>query len=101
MTPYYVRGRKRNLAGRGGQSSAEEADRSAIAGGGRGKEAVANHDMKQDIQSGPRKRRRGQSSPEVEDGHMSIDEFNGNDGQIVSEKFPELGMAMLMLCKLT
>jgi hypothetical protein len=90
MTPHYMRGGKRNLVGRGGHSSAEDADRGAMAGGGRGREKL---EVKQDFDTmGSRKRKRGQNPSNIEDERMSLDEPNQNDDEISDEKFPKLGM---------
>jgi hypothetical protein len=90
MTPYYMRGRKRNLVERGGHSSAEDADRGAMAGGGRARGGA--HEIKLDNETiGSRKRKRGQTTADGEDEQMSLDEPNGNDDGIAGN-FPKLGM---------
>src|SRR5436189_699101 len=90
MTPHYIRSGKRNLIGRGGHSSAEDADRGAMAGGGRGREKL---EVKQDFDTtGSKKRKRGQNPSDIEDEHMSLHELNQNDDEISDEQFPKLGM---------
>lgn len=90
MTPYSVRGRKRKLIGRGGHSSAKDADRGAMAGGGRGRVDYARHE---DMDTtGSRKRKRGQNTSDIEDEQKSLDEPNGNEDGISDEHFPKLGM---------
>jgi hypothetical protein len=93
MTPYWMPGRKRNLVGRGGHSSAEDADRGAMAGGGRGRGGYARREVKQDMidTTGSRKRKRGQNSSDVDDDQMLLDEPNGLDEEISDENFPKLG----------
>jgi hypothetical protein len=89
MTPYYMRGRKRNLVERGGHSSAEDADRGAMAGGGRARGGAHEIKLDNDI-AGSRKRKRGRSTSDGEDEQMSLDEPNGNDHGI-PDNFPKLG----------
>jgi hypothetical protein len=95
MTPYYMRGRKRNLVGRGGHSLAEDADRGAMVGGGRARGGA--HEIKLDTDtSGSRKRKRGQNLSDREDEQMSLDEPNGNDDGMFNN-FPKLGMHSTIL----
>src|SRR5271170_450565 len=100
MTPYYMRGRKRNPVIRGGHTSAEDADRGAMAGGGadsrggRGGRIIIPPVAKvEENDTAPsKKRKRGQNSSEIEGEKMSLDEPNGKEDEDLSEeKFPKLG----------
>jgi hypothetical protein len=94
MTLSYMRGRKRQIVGRGGHSSAEDADRGAMAGGGRG--TVAAHEMKQEIETtGPKKRKRSQNDSDLEEEQMPLDDPSGNDKKTSDEPSPELGTRMI------
>ena len=101
MTPYAMRAsrKQRHTVGRG---AAEDADRGAMAGGGvpsrgRGASAAASaatakppSEMRQDLETtGSRKRKRGQNSPDIEDG---VEEPNGSDDSILHQQYPELGI---------
>ena len=89
-----MRGRKRSLVGRGGHSSAEDADRGAMAGGGHAKAGEHETDT-----TGSRKRRRSQSISDGEDEQMSVDESNGNDDRLADENYPKLGMYSIILLR--
>jgi hypothetical protein len=93
MTLSSMRGRRKPILARGGgRSSAEDADRGAMAGGGRGR-GLTTHETKPDIEmSGSRKRKRGQNSSEIEGDQMSLDQTNGNDERLSDEALPELGI---------
>jgi len=81
-----------------GRGAAEGADRGAMAGGGvsRGRGAAAAKpppEMRQDLETtGSRKRKRGQNSPDLEDG---IEEPNGSEDSLSQQKFPELGLSLV------
>ena len=102
MTLYAMRAsrKQRQTVGRG---AAEDADRGAMAGGGvsrgRGAAAAATKppsEMRQDLETtGSRKRKRGQTSSDLEDG---VEEPNGNNDSLSHQTFPELGMHFLFDC---
>ena len=90
-----MRGRKKNhLEVRG---SAENADRGAMAGGGRGSGGLGRHEVKEELMStASRKRKRGQNSSESEfEEQIPLDEPNAEGDEISDENFPKLGMQII------
>jgi len=76
----------------GGESSPHSVDHSAMTGGARG-EAVAAHEEMDNVETSPsRKRKRGPSTLEQDNGDIVFDEPNGNDGEISESNFPEIGI---------
>jgi hypothetical protein len=92
MTPF-MRGRKKQQPAASGHTIPHSDGHGALTGGGPGRGLARQDEMDVDVETSPsRKRKRGHNNSQHEDGEMSLDEPNGNDGEISDDSYSELGI---------